>query len=262
MTDLGVMIRRDSSAAAFRSIAELAEHMGFRCLWANHPPNQDAFEPLSWAAEATTHLLLGVGVVPVGAHSPKDIMQRVVDNALPQDRLRLGVGSGSAKQPLALVSGALAELRSLTSSELVVGALGPRMCELAGREADAVLLTAATPAYARESGDRTRSAAAAAGRAAPRVYALVSVGIGDEAARAQQRAAAFYAQLPAYRAHFERMGASAEEVLYAARSESEVPELLAPWSGAVDEVVVGVLLSQGDPAEAEAILQAAQQAIH
>jgi alkanesulfonate monooxygenase SsuD/methylene tetrahydromethanopterin reductase-like flavin-dependent oxidoreductase (luciferase family) len=262
MTDLGVMIRRDTTEPTLRSIAQRAEDLGFRGVWINHPPNQDAFGPLSWAAEATTRVRLGVGVVPLAAHSPTHIMQRVKETGLPEARLRLGVGSGSSQRPLSLVSGALAELRSMTSSQLVVAALGPRMCELAGREADAVLLNAATPAYARESAERAREAAHDAGRPTPRVYALISIGIGDQAAELQRRAAAFYAQLPAYRAHFARMGVSPEQVLYAAQGEKELAELLGAWSNVVDEVVVGAVLPHGEPADAEPILSAARQVIH
>ncbi|MBV8714575.1 MAG: LLM class flavin-dependent oxidoreductase [Chloroflexi bacterium] len=263
MSDLGVMIRRDTAEPTLRSVARLAEELGYRCVWVNHPPNQDGFGPLSWAAQATQRVALGIGVVPVAAHNPAYIMQRISETGLTEARLRLGIGSGSSQQPLTAVRQALSELRSRTTCELVVAALGPRMCELAGREADGVLLNAVTPAYARESADRIAEAARRAGRAAsPRVYVLVSVGLGEAAAAVQQRAGAFYGQLPAYREHFKRMGVEPDQVLLAARTESELREQLAQWSGVVDEAVVGVVLTRDDPGEAEAILRAAQKVIH
>src|SRR5919109_1492970 len=167
MTGLGVMVRRDSSEATMRQVARAAEARGLRCVWTNHPPNQDGFGPLAWAAAATTSIQLGLGVVPVSVHSPGAIRQRLDETGLPLERLRLGIGSGSSSRPVARVEAALAELRSLVPCELVLAALGPRMCALAGRAADGVLLNALTPEYARESVELIRQAAATAGRPAP-----------------------------------------------------------------------------------------------
>ena len=240
-----------------RQLARAAETGGLRCVWTNHPPNQDAFGPLAWAAEATARIQLGLGVVPVSAHSPDAIRRRLDETGLPLDRLRLGIGSGSGPQPVARAEAALAELRGLVPCELVVAALGPRMCALGGRAADGVLLNALTPAYARESVEHIRQAAATASRPAPQVYALVSVAVGQAGAALQQRAAAFYAQLPTYAAHFERMQAAPADVLLTINDAAELAAHLAGWSGVVDEVVLGPVLVHGEADEALPLLEAA-----
>ena len=226
-------------------------------MWTNHPPSQDGFGPLAWAAAATSRIRLGVGVVPIAAYDPPAIAERVRETALPLDRLRLGVGTGAASLPLTRVCAALSELRTRLPVELVLAALGPRMCALAGREADAVLLNAVTPAYAQASAEIVARAAEAVGRPTPRVYALVSVAIGDEAAALQQRAAAFYQHIPAYAAHFQRQGVAAAEVLHTAASSAELLEHLRPWAGVVDELVLGLAMSPDRAEEALPLVAAA-----
>ena len=78
-------------------------------------------------------------------------------HGLPADRMTLGIGSGRAPHPLALVRTGIATLRSATDAAIVVGALGPKMRRLAAERADGVLLNWLTPQAAPM---RTRSCAA------------------------------------------------------------------------------------------------------
>ena len=62
---------------------------------------------------------------------------------------------------------AIRELRPAAWCGLVVGALGPSMCRLAGEAADAVLLSSVAPTHAARSAEIVRAAADAAGRPRP-----------------------------------------------------------------------------------------------
>ncbi len=60
--------------------------------------------------------------------------------SVPLDRLYLGVGSGSGPGAMERVAQGIRALQSELDCCLVVAALGPRMCRLAGAEADGVLI--------------------------------------------------------------------------------------------------------------------------
>ena len=75
----------------------------------------------------------------------------------------------------------MAALRAELSTRIVVAALGPKMCRLAGEVADGVLLNWLTPEYARQSADIVREGAAAARRPAPTIYAYVRLALGAAA---------------------------------------------------------------------------------
>lgn len=255
MTALGCALRFDMPESVIRSAARLAEDAGYECAWINNPPGRDGITPVAWAADATSHIALGTGVVPVSHHSPAEILQRVNDLDLPRERYRLGIGSGWGPHPVDRVRDALRELRPVAGCELVVGALGPRMCSLAGEEADAVLLNAVTPAHARRSAELVRAAAARAGRPAPHVYASVLAGLGEEFRARLEQAAAFYTTIPSYARHFERIGVAPADVMLAARDLQELGAGLAAWRGVVDEIVVGIPPAPDRPDEVLRVLE-------
>src|SRR6266542_204990 len=78
------------------------------------------------------------GVIPLHTRGPDSIVQGVQANALPLDRLLLGVGSPNP-DALKRVRAGIALLRSRLSTRLIVAALGPQMCRVAGEVADGVL---------------------------------------------------------------------------------------------------------------------------
>ena len=63
---------------------------------------------------------------------------------------------------------------------------------------------------------------------------------------------AFYARLPAYVAHFQRLGVAPADVSIAARDVRELGERLAAWRGVVDELTV---MTPNDPDHPEAVLR-------
>jgi alkanesulfonate monooxygenase SsuD/methylene tetrahydromethanopterin reductase-like flavin-dependent oxidoreductase (luciferase family) len=131
------------------------------------------------------------------------------------------------------------------------------MCRLAGEVADVVLFNWLTPEHARRSAEWVRAGAAAAGRPAPRLATYVRVAIGAEAAARLEEEGRRYAAIPAYAAHFARMGVAPVATAVAAPSPADVPAALARWEGAVDALVVRPV-TPGDPeADTLAVLEAA-----
>jgi alkanesulfonate monooxygenase SsuD/methylene tetrahydromethanopterin reductase-like flavin-dependent oxidoreductase (luciferase family) len=219
-----------------RAAAREAEVLGYTSFWVNHPGSTDGLAALAQAAAETRRVSLGVGVIPLHTRGPESIVAGVGDHRLAADRLLLGVGSPNP-QALARVRDGVAALRARLSTRIIVAALGPKMCALAGEVADGVLFNWLTPEYARRSGDLVRAAAAAARRPAPRLYAYVRVALGAAAERLAEEGA-HYDAIPAYHAHFVRMGVKPVDTAIAAASPEGIGTALRAWEGAVDEVVL------------------------
>jgi alkanesulfonate monooxygenase SsuD/methylene tetrahydromethanopterin reductase-like flavin-dependent oxidoreductase (luciferase family) len=220
-----------------RASAREAETLGYRSFWVNHPGPVDGLAALAHAAGETRAIELGIGVIPLHTRGPDSIVEGVEANALPLHRLLLGVGSPNPGS-LGRVRAGVAALRARLSTRLVVAALGPRMCRLAGEVADGVLFNWLTPEHVRVSAEWVREGAAAAGRRPPRLCAYVRVALGDAACARFEQEGARYAAIPAYAAHFARMGVKPVETGVGARSPEAIPRALAAWRGVLDDVVV------------------------
>src|SRR6266436_6384465 len=157
-------------------------------------------------------------------------------------RLLLGIGSPNP-QALARVRDGVAAIRKSLTTRVIVAALGPKMCELAGQVADGVLFNWLTPEYARRSAELVRAGAKAAGRPMPRTYAYVRVALGPAAAERLNDEGGRYAAIPAYGAHFARMGVKPVDTAIAATSPEGIRTALAAWRGAVDEVVLRAIVA-------------------
>jgi alkanesulfonate monooxygenase SsuD/methylene tetrahydromethanopterin reductase-like flavin-dependent oxidoreductase (luciferase family) len=223
----------------------------------NHPGPTDGLVSLAAAAGETGRIDLGIGVIPLHTRGPASIVAGVRANRLPLDRLLLGVGSPNPGS-LARVRDGVVALRAELSTRLVVAALGPRMCRLAGEVADGVLFNWLTPQYARESAAEVRAGARAAGRPAPVLYAYVRAAIGPAGCARLDDEASRYAAIPAYAAHFARMGVKPAETGIAAAGPETVGPALAAWQDAVDHVVVRAITGQDTIAETLAVLRAAR----
>src|SRR5262249_38293290 len=151
--------------------------LGYSSFWVNHPGATDGLAVLALAARETRRIELGIGVIPLHTRGPDSIAEGARGTALPLERLLLGVGSPNPR-PLARVRGGVAELRSKLQTRLIVAALGPKMCRLAGEIADGVLFNWLTPEYARTSAEWVREGAAAVGRPAPKLFAYVRLAVG------------------------------------------------------------------------------------
>jgi alkanesulfonate monooxygenase SsuD/methylene tetrahydromethanopterin reductase-like flavin-dependent oxidoreductase (luciferase family) len=239
-----------------RACARRAEALGYTSFWVNHPGRTDGLAALAQAARETARIDLGVGVVPLHTRGPESILEGVREHALPLERLLLGVGSPNPGA-LGRVRAGVAALRAGLNTRLVVAALGPRMCELAGEVADGVLFNWLTPEHARRSADLVRAGAARAGRRPPRLYAYVRLAVGAAARERLAEEAERYAAIPAYAAHFARMGAKPVETAIAVERAEEVPRALEAWAGVVDEVVLRAITAHDGVEENLALVEAA-----
>ncbi|MRG59310.1 LLM class flavin-dependent oxidoreductase [Agromyces sp. CFH 90414] len=232
--------------ADVRALAPRVEALGFDALWVNDVPHGDSLAALRAAASVTSSLRLATGVVPLDRRPVASLEFA----GLPADRLTLGIGSGGAERPLALVREGLDELRTRTDAAIVVGALGPRMRRLAAERADGLLLNWLTPAAATEAmADLRRDAGTVrSGARRPRGILYVRT-IADQAARpALEEEAARYAAVPAYAANFERQGVAAIDATLA------TADGLAAYD-VVDELVLRAITPTGSLAELQRFVE-------
>src|SRR5690348_16717227 len=76
-------------------LAPAVERAGFHALWVNDTPGADALEVLAAAAAVTDRLVLATGVLPMDRRTPASIVEQIGALGLPEERLVLGIGSGS-----------------------------------------------------------------------------------------------------------------------------------------------------------------------
>jgi hypothetical protein len=234
------------------------EESGYKSLWLNNPPGAHALSVLGEAAPLCPSLDLGVGVIPFSALDPDQIAGEVRQASLPADRLCLGIGSGAGPGGLKRVEAGVQRLRTEYQGRIVVAALGPKMCRLAGAAADGVLFNWLTPEFAPRSIAWVRQGAEEARRAMPRVFAYVRVGLGDEAIVRLRTEAATYESYPAYAAHFKRMGVGAMDTTIAAKTPDDIQRELAAWDGLVDVVIVRAITAHDSRDEVLNVIEASR----
>lgn len=219
-------------------LASAAESGGYRTFWVNDTPGGDGLAKLQAAARVTSAIRLGVGVIPLDRQPADVIARRVVELDLPQDRLTLGIGSGGQEDALKRTGDGAIMLQETLKAEVVIGALGPRMCALAGSHAHGVLLNWLTPSYVEPSAKMVIEAAEQAGRLDPSIYGYVRTALGPAAEAVFLAEAARYGSYPLYAANFERMGTPAEGTAVTGSTPAEIQAGLAKYSEHLDETVV------------------------
>lgn len=242
-----------------KATAREAEALGYRSFWVNHPGKTDGLGALAVAAGETRAIALGVGVIPLNTRGPDSIIEGVRGHQLPLARLLLGVGSPNPKS-LQRVREGVAALRGALQTRIVVAALGPKMCHLAGEVADGVLLNWVTPEHARKSADQVRAGAAAAKRRPPTIFSYVRLAMGAAAMPTLQQESDRYGAIPAYAANFERMGVKPIETTIAAATPADVRRAIATWNGAVDALIFRAIVAQDTIDENLALVRAAKPA--
>jgi F420-dependent oxidoreductase-like protein len=227
-----------ASIDAVREVTRYASAAGFEALWISHANAVDPIVALAATAEESAGLAeVGTSVVPLYGRHPIGLAQlaRTAQSAL-GGRFTLGVGSASRnavatsmglpwEHPLAytrefldgllpLLAGRPADVdgtQVTTHAELnvdaaatpvLLAALGPRMLELAGRTVDGTSVGQCGPrTIATHVAPRLQEAAAAAGRPAPRILALIRLCVTDDVSGARALAretATWYRQVPSY----------------------------------------------------------------
>jgi alkanesulfonate monooxygenase SsuD/methylene tetrahydromethanopterin reductase-like flavin-dependent oxidoreductase (luciferase family) len=227
-----------------RELAQRCESLGYASLWSNDHPAASGLETVAVFAEAAERPDVGVAVLALDRHAPGDVAAKLTEVGIAPSRLWLGIGAGFTKRPLGVVREGLAALREVLPQDarIVVAAMGPKMCALAGAEADGVFLNWMTPAKAAWARERVHEGAAGAGRSdPPPVFGYVRVAVGEGAAERLRKEESFYRQLhQGYIRHFEALGAPEGSVGIAAEDPADVAGQLAEYD-AIDHVVVRAL---------------------
>jgi alkanesulfonate monooxygenase SsuD/methylene tetrahydromethanopterin reductase-like flavin-dependent oxidoreductase (luciferase family) len=240
-----------------RACAREAEALGYTSFWVNHPGKVDGLAALALAAAETRRIDLGIGVIPLHTRPPESIVEGAKTHKLPLDRLLLGVGSPNPNS-LQRVRDGVAALKKDLKTRVIIAALGPKMCRLAGEIADGVLFNWLTPEYARKSADEVRAGAQAAGRPTPKLCAYVRLAIGAAGAAKVKEEADRYTGVPAYGANFQRMGVKAELTAITADKPEDVRAKIAPWHGVVDEIIFRAIVASDTVDENLALVRAAK----
>ncbi|HUZ03326.1 MAG TPA: LLM class flavin-dependent oxidoreductase [Thermomicrobiaceae bacterium] len=270
-------------AEVVRAAASEAESLGYDSFWVNDTPNGDGLTALAEAAQVTSVIQLGVGVIPLSRRSPGSIIAQIrgaersgdhegvvggrveahdrqvplTGLELPLDRLLLGIGSGSAPYALGRVRAGVRTLKDALDVSVFVAALGPKMSRLAGAEADGVLFNWLTPDFAREAVEWVKGGAQNTGRSVPTLSAYVRCALGEPATIRLAEEAARYGAVPAYAEHFVRMGVSPIDTAITAGTPERLRSELAAWDGVLDEVVVRAITPRDTLDETLALLRAA-----
>ena len=253
----GFAVAANVKAEVVAAAAREAEGAGYTSFWVNHPGPFDGLGALATAARETRRIGLGIGVIPLHTRGPQSIVEGARAHALPLDRLWLGVGSPNPKS-LDRVRDGVAALSKELRTKLVVAALGPKMCRLAGEIADGVLFNWLTPEHAKASAALVREGARAAGRLAPRLFGYVRLAMGPGAADRVAKEGGRYAAIPAYKANFDRMGVKPEATAIVADTPADVARALASWEGVIDEVILRALPADDGVASTLALVRAAK----
>jgi alkanesulfonate monooxygenase SsuD/methylene tetrahydromethanopterin reductase-like flavin-dependent oxidoreductase (luciferase family) len=238
-------------------LAGRCEELGYGSLWSNDHPGAKGLETLAEFAKGADRADLGVAVIALDRQGADQIAADLERLDLDRARLWLGLGAGFSKKPLTAMREALPELRDkLAGVRLVLAAMGPRMCELAGAAFDGVFFNWMTPEFAAGARRHVEAGAREAGREAPPVFGYVRTAVGADAGARLAKEESFYRDLhDGYRNHFARLGA-AEGTVGVAAGDAETAERELATYTALDTIVVRGLAS----AEVEAMTAVAEAA--
>jgi alkanesulfonate monooxygenase SsuD/methylene tetrahydromethanopterin reductase-like flavin-dependent oxidoreductase (luciferase family) len=225
----------------------LANHcagLGYRSMWSNDHPGAKGLETLAAFAEAAPGMELGVAGIAIDRHSPAEIGADVERLQLDPARLWLGVGAGPSRRPFTTMREALPRYReAMPGFRIVLAAMGPRMCALAGAAYDGAFFNWMTPEFAARARADVERGASEAGREPPPVFGYVRTAVGEDAAERLAKEEAFCRDLHnGYRKHFDRLGEPAGTVGVAASSPEEAQAQLAAYE-TLDVTVVRGLAS-------------------
>ncbi len=230
-------------------LAATCAELGYDSAWSNDHPGAKGLETLAEFAAAAPEADLGVAVIALDRTPPEEIAADSERLGLDSSKRWLGVGAGFSEKPLTRMRESLPELREkLPGVRLVLAAMGPKMCALAGAEFDGVFFNWMTPEFAAGAREKVEAGAAEAGRETPPVFGYVRTAVGPDAAERLAKEESFYRDLhPGYRNHFDRLAEPEGTVGVAASDASDAQQKLAAYT-ALDTIVVrGLASARVDP---------------
>lgn len=225
-------------------LAKTCEETGYSAIFANDHPGAKGLETLAEFAKASDAIDLGVGVIALDRQSPETIAADIDRLGLDRSRLWIGVGAGFSKKPLTFMREKLPELREhLDGVNVVMAAMGPKMCGLAGACYDGAFFNWMTADFANDAREQVEAGAAEERHSAPPVFGYVRTAIGEDAEARLAKEESFYRDLhKGYRNHFDRLGAPEGTVGVAVPDRESAQAALAEYS-ALDVIVVRGLAS-------------------
>ena len=238
----GVAAGLDSDVA--RPLAARCAELGYDSVWSNDHPGAKGLETLVEFAAAAPGVDLGVAVIALDRTPPEEIAADIARLGLDRSKLWLGVGAGFSEKPLTRMRESLPGLREqLPDVRLVLAAMGPKMCALAGAEFDGAFFNWMTPEFAARARKQVEAGAEEANRECPPVFGYVRTAVGPDAAERLAKEESFYRDLHAgYRNHFDRLAEPEGTVGVAAADSDTARKKLAAYT-ALDTVVVRGLAS-------------------
>ena len=239
-----------------RPLAARCQELGYASVWSNDHPGALGLETLALFAEAAPELDLGVAVIALDRQSPEQIAADLDRLDLDRERLWIGVGAGFSAKPLTAMTEALPALReALPGARLVLAAMGPKMCRLAGSSYDGAFFNWMTPGFAASARAQVEAGAGPGG--APPVFGYVRAAVGEDAPARLLKEERFYRDLhDGYRSHFERLDQPEGTVGIAAGDGDQAQRELATYGEVLDVTVVRGLAS----AKVEAMTAVAEAA--
>ena len=244
MSSRGFGVAAGLDPAIAEPLAARCGMLGYHSMWSNDHPAASGLETIASFAHAVPDIDLGVAVLPLDRHTPESIAAKVLDHGLPPHRLWIGVGAGFSDKPLTRMREALPQLReAIPRVRLILAAMGPMMCALAGSSYDGVFLNWVTPEYAAGARGHVQRGAEDAGRRPPPVLGYVRTAVGPDAAERLAKEEGFYRDLhDGYRNHFARLDEPEGTVGVATDNPYAAQAALARYE-ALDVVVVRGLAS-------------------
>lgn len=223
-------------------LAERCADLGYGSMWSNDHPGAKGLDTLAEFGAAAPGLDLGVAVIALDRTPPETIAADIERLGLDPSRLWLGVGAGFSEKPLTRMRESLPELREkLPGVRLVLAAMGPKMCALAGAEFDGVFFNWMTPEFAADARAKVEAGAQEAGRPTPPVFGYVRTAVGSDAAERLAKEESFYRDLhPGYRNHFDRLAEPEGTVGVAAADAPDAQQKLAAYTALDTPVIRGL----------------------
>lgn len=230
-------------------LAARCAELGYGSIWSNDHPAASGLETLASFAAGSDAIDLGVAVLALDRHEPEAIATHIDELGLPRERLWIGLGAGFSPKPLTAMREAIPRLRdALGEIRIVLAAMGPNMCTLAGGEFDGVFFNWMTPGFAAGARQHVERGAADAGRDAPPVFGYVRTAVGPDAAERLAKEESFYRDLhDGYRNHFDRLAEPEGTVGVAARDAGAAQQALAAYSALDVPVVRGLASAKLEP---------------
>jgi alkanesulfonate monooxygenase SsuD/methylene tetrahydromethanopterin reductase-like flavin-dependent oxidoreductase (luciferase family) len=189
---------------------------------------------------------LGIGVIPLHRFGVAEISTQLQRSSLPLERLTLGIGAGIGRG-LTDVRAAVAQLREQQPGiKVAIAAVGPKMCQLGGEIADAVLLSWALPSRIRWARERVEQGAEQAGRPAPRIAGYVRVALGATGEERIRHEVGRYQKAPHYARSFSEQEDDLIGIALERPDASELAQRLQPYRAVLDTCVVRGLPASDD----------------